>query len=132
MRFKRQFDPNYEPFKGSPNYGDSKTEPDQALTVRQILARMANGVKVDDLHRTGNYTEDHEIPVFDDISDFDRWSELKQQELRANERALSRSERITKQMQNHVEKNSRNRSNSNSGDHSVPPKKGGKGTEETE
>lgn len=131
MKIRRQFDSDY---KGSPGVvitGDSKTNPDMALTVRQILGRMANGVKTDDLYRTGSYTEDKEIPVFDDISDYDRWREFKSNEIRENEKLLKKAELLTNKLQKDVQDNSRNHRSGDSGNPSNSPRKGkGEGNKE--
>lgn len=94
QNFRRQFDPAYTGTKSSKEFGKSKTVPDHALTTRQILNRMAQGVDMSDLQRTGTYTEDDEIPVFDDISDFDRWKEAKALEIKEDKKLLDRSKRV--------------------------------------
>lgn len=104
MKFKRQFDPKYKPYLGIKNTQKSKTIPDQALTVRQVLDRMAKGVDMQDLEKTGSYTEDYEIPQFNDISDFDRWKEDQEYQLKERQKELDKVTKTYKHTKTLIEK----------------------------
>lgn len=66
---RRQFDPHYHGHTGELNNEPSKTVPDQTLTIRQLLNNHARGIKSDVREYQGEYFEDQEIPIVDDIND---------------------------------------------------------------
>lgn len=77
-RFRTHYDP--KPPKLVPNTGESMTQPDMSLTVRQIMQNHTRGHGLGVSQREGIYSES-EIPVFDDLTDMQtHLDHLKEQE----------------------------------------------------
>lgn len=93
LKIRRNFEFR-EPDPTGLKFGKSMTKPDQAMSIRDILTRVHAGVDVEDVYRSGVYTGDEEIPVFDDISDYDAWREERLEQMKADERNLKRSKRV--------------------------------------
>lgn len=78
--------PYSEGYMGSPgevNSGEVMTEPDLALSVRQLLVNHSRGILTTAKVQEGIFTDDIEIPVFTDITEIQEYREkLKQEEKR--------------------------------------------------
>lgn len=68
-RFKRQFDPKYKGSQGKKMDGKSMTTPDMSVSIQTLLERHSRGLGLGSLERHGEYFDDVEIPIFDDITD---------------------------------------------------------------
>lgn len=81
MKFKRQFNVKYKRTKGEVNNSPSKTIPDQALTITELLKNHTRGLDSDVKDYKGEYFEDIEIPIFTDLTDMMEYRDnLKQQQ----------------------------------------------------
>lgn len=89
-KIRRSFNKSYKGSKGYEFTGESKTVPNQALTVRQIIERQKAGHTMEGAIRQGHYFESEEIPVFEDITDYYAWKE--QMENRLKESKLKHEE----------------------------------------
>lgn len=70
MKFKRQWQIKYKgTITGEINQEPSKTIPDQALSLRELLENHSRGIESDQTEYRGEYFEETEIPRFDDITD---------------------------------------------------------------
>lgn len=67
MKFRR----NFTQLESKPeiNGKPSKTIPDMTLSMRQLLDNHTRGVASAVKHYDGQYFEDQEIPIFDDLTD---------------------------------------------------------------
>lgn len=59
---------NYKPFKGVKNNSDSKTIPDDCLSLKQLLINHTRGLDLN-VQMKGIYTEDYMPPVFNDLTE---------------------------------------------------------------
>lgn len=72
-QFRRQFDPHYLGEMGEANMLPSKTQPDMALTPKELLRNHVRGIHSDVKHYQQEFFEDVVIPNFDDITDEIEW-----------------------------------------------------------
>ena len=72
MKIRTQFDEARKKSKGTVFYLESKTLPDQTLSVRQLLINHTRGIPVPT--NTGQFF-DEEIPVIQDINDLQDFRE---------------------------------------------------------
>lgn len=86
QKFRTQFDPKYKPDEGEVNNEDSKTVPDDCLSLRQLLINHSRGINSNVSNNEGIYSGDTEIPVFMDINDKVEY----QNELLQKEKELSK------------------------------------------
>ena len=87
VKIRRQYDPSYKGTKFTPS-GTSMTVPGQALTVKQIMERQAAGLSMEGAIRAGEYFEDNEIPIFEDMTEFHEWKEDQLRTIKETETAF--------------------------------------------
>jgi hypothetical protein len=68
---KSQFNPNYKGVYFDNTPGKKITQPDQSLTIEELLRNHTRGIGVDQHYRNGEFFEDVEIPRFTDLTDIE-------------------------------------------------------------
>ena len=89
VRIRRQFDPTYKGCKGEKNSMESMTQPDQSLTIKQLLLNHTRNIASDINVREEHYFEDTEIPRIDDLNDIAEYREALEDKRKAAEAFLN-------------------------------------------
>jgi uncharacterized membrane protein YukC len=90
-KFKTQFNAEYKGVFDEQPTGDSKTLPDQTLSIQQLLINHTRGIPSNVSHRDGEYF-DTEIPRHDDIVDAKEYAEALQERKKELEEQVKKDE----------------------------------------
>lgn len=69
MKFSYQFDENYKGSFDSKGGGESKTQPDMTLSIKELLLNHTRGLTDPSIVKEGIYLGDEEVPIFKDLTE---------------------------------------------------------------
>ena len=96
-KFQTQFDPKYKGCKGSSNPAESLTIPDLSLSVRELFLNHTRNRPLGAVEHEGIYTEDFEVPTFDDITDRQDYLDTLKEEQERIEKEIAEIDKIRKE-----------------------------------
>lgn len=101
LNFRRQFNPNYEPYPGETSDLPSETVPDQSLTIAELLKNHVRGISSDVQNNEGQFF-DTEIPVFHDLTEEVEYKEqladaIKEQNKKTDAKTKAYQEQLEKE-----------------------------------
>lgn len=101
--FRHQYDPDYQPNKGSDNQDESVTQPDMTLSLRQIMKNHTRGVGLGVALKEGIYS-DTDVRYFEDITDMVEHAEYLQEQAEIFNKEIEEQEKKRKEAVREAEK----------------------------